>query len=134
MIRFNNLVLILFIIYLFLSFNSCTVENHKLFSNALSTSDSTYGYTPMNPLLIKNGDMNSSMESENYFLRRLTTVNNERLIFVRRGSFINPNGKVKQIMDEYTFVVENTKDTIRLYVNVYKKGIINVPMGLKYNP
>jgi hypothetical protein len=89
------------------------------------------------------------MDAEKYFLQHLTTSNDEKLIYVSRGSFSNPKynstgienrythqavGGGGPILDEYTFVVESKADTIKLYVNVYKSGIAKVPVGLKYNP
>lgn len=147
--RFDKTILGLAIIFIVSIFSSCVVSNPQLFSKVQPTTDSTYGYTPTNPLLIKNGDLGTSIQAENYFLKHLTTINNEKLIYVRRGSFRNPKynstgienrfthqavGGGGPVLDEYIFVVENRGDTIKLYVNVYKSGTISVPVGLKYNP
>ena len=149
--RIEQTILLLSVGLLLLTivFNGCVVSNPQLFSKAQPTTDTTYGYTADNPLLIKNGDMYSSMGAEKYFLQHLTTLNGERLLYVSRGSFSNPKyhstglenrythqaiGGGGPILDEYTFLVENRGDTIKLYVNVYKSGTISVPVGLKYNP
>lgn len=143
------LPVILGFLFLAFVFDSCVVSNPQFFTKVQPTTDSTYGYTANNPLLIKNGDMYSSMDAEKYFLQRLTTLKDERLLYVSRGSFSNPKfhstglenrythqaiGGGGPILDVYIFTVEGRGDTIQLYVNVYKSGTIAVPVGLKYNP
>jgi hypothetical protein len=41
------------------------------------------------------------------------------------------NGKLG-LLDEYIFLVSEKMDTIRIYVDIYNKGDLFIPKGLKY--
>jgi len=129
---------------------SCSVSNPKFFSGICTTQDPSYGYTPENPVTIKNGDLYKSIGSSYYYLSHLRTENGNKLMLVRRSSVENPNYRKPAVqlqnrytgrplsygtgplLDCYILVPENEKDTIKLYVNPYLKGEVRIPKGLKF--
>jgi hypothetical protein len=131
---------------LMLSLSACVVTTTQYFSRVKETTDSTYGYTIENPIMIKNGDLFSSNGAANYFLTRLSTLKGNYLINLRRETIRNPaytppdlssrmprtkgNGP---LLNVYYLVPNNEADTIRLYINPYLKGQVKVPVGLKFS-
>ena len=45
-----------------------------------------------------------------------------------------PVGGNLGLLDKYVFVTSNTKDTVKLFVDIYSKGELMVPIGLKFEP
>jgi hypothetical protein len=41
------------------------------------------------------------------------------------------NGKLG-LLDKYVFLTSSTKDTVTLFVDIYNKGDLMLPVGLKY--
>lgn len=128
---------------------SCQVFSQKDFSTLVSSNDSTYGYSNMNPLKMKKGDQQKSVEYSIKFLKGLRTLDNYKLNYKMRYSVADPkydrssvhltnrftgmplNGKL-WLLDEYIFLVSEKMDTIRIYVDIYNKGDLFIPKGLKY--
>ena len=128
---------------------SCQVFSQKDFSTLGSSKDSTYGYSNMNPLKMKKGDQQKSIEYSKKFLKGLRTIDNFKLNYLMRYSVDDPkynrssvhltnrftgmplNGKLG-LLDEYIFTVSEKMDTIRIYVDIYNKGDLLIPKGLKY--
>lgn len=115
----------------------------------LNSTDSTYGYSSVNPLKLKKGDMGKSLENSINFLQALKTLDGQSLNYYARSSIQNPTYKEPKInlsnratgapisgklgiLDKYIFVTSNSKDTIRLFVDIYNKGDLMIPVGLKY--
>lgn len=128
----------------------CAVSNPKFFSEIQSANDPSYGYSPGNPVTIKNANLYSSINSSYYYLSRLRTGKGNKLQLIQRYSVENPNYTKPAIpldntytgqplnygkgpmLDYYILKPENESDTIRLYINPYLKGEIKVPVGLKF--
>jgi hypothetical protein len=112
------------------------------FNKLTNSTDSTYGYSPYNPLKLKKGDPAGSIKNTREFLLGLKTNDGQELELLGRSSMGDPNFKEPKIMleklgkggilDRYTFLTSNTKDTIRLYVDIYHKEKLMVPVGLKF--
>jgi hypothetical protein len=112
------------------------------FAKLPSSTDSTYGYSAYNPLKLKNGDPGESIGASKKFLKGLKTENDQELIMLGRSGVKDPNFKVPSgifeslgkggILDKYQFLTYETKDTITLYIDIYRKGKLKVPLGLKY--
>ncbi len=129
---------------------SCVVSNSKFFANIIDTNDPSYGYTPENPITIKNANLNNSIRSSYYYLSRLRTEKGNKLQLIQRFSVINPNYEKPAIplknkytgqplsygtgplLDCYVLVPKNEIDTITLYINPYLKGKVKIPVGLKF--
>src|SRR5688572_14396680 len=113
------------------------------------STDSTYGYTAKNPLKMKKGNLEKSIGHSIDFLKGLRTEDNQKLELLQRFTISVPNyaapkaqltnrytgmplsGKVG-LLDEYNFVTSEKKDTVIIYVDVYNKGELKIPKGLKY--
>lgn len=96
-----------------------------------TTSDKTYGYSPSNG--VKVGEL--SPKNERRFLNGLLGPNGEELQYYRVGSccsFKTPNAMVGNVgmMDHYKVYWEGVKDTLSIYINMYDKGDLKIPVGL----
>lgn len=58
---------------------NCVVNNPKFFANTYQTDDPLYGYTPENPITIKNSDLNNSIGASYYYLSRIRTEKGNKL-------------------------------------------------------
>jgi hypothetical protein len=138
----------LYLIILTCTLSGCVISNEKYFSSIQLASDEAYGYTLMKPISIKNGDLKTSISTVNYFLQHLTTITDERLLYVNRFTVDNPSFKEPDIVlynrysgeqigagapfiDKYIFVSEVNRDTIILFTNPYQKSDLYIPLGLK---
>jgi hypothetical protein len=116
-----------------------SAQNFKKLAEA---TDSTYAYTANNPLKLKNGDPGESIVNTRNFIKVLKTKDDQDLVLLGRNSMPDPNFKPSPdflkdfgrggILDRYTFVTSATRDTIRLYVDIYHKEKLMIPLGLKY--
>ena len=113
------------------------------FSKLQQSSDSTYGYSAYNPLKLKKGDPVESIGNSKKFLNGLKSVSDQSLVILDRSGVVDPNYKEPPggileslgdggILDRYQLVTSTTKDTIILYVDIYHKGNLMIPIGLKY--
>ena len=97
------------------------------FSKIPKATDSTYGYTDTNPLKMKKGNPGRSIGYAYDFLSGLATPDDKDLKFVQRYAVENPkNKKVKselnhRQLDKYIFVTHQKKDTLTIYVDIYRK-------------
>jgi hypothetical protein len=128
---------------------SCQAFSQINFASLSLSEDSTYGYSNMNPLKMKKGNQQKSIEYSEKFLKGLITIDNHKLKYLMRYSIDDPkynhssvhltdrftgmplNGKLG-LLDEYIFLVSERMDTIRIYVDIYNKGNLFIPKGLKY--
>ena len=110
------------------------------FSKIPEATDSTYGYTDTNPLEMKKGNPGKSIGYSYDFLSGLATPDDKLLKFVQRSTVTNPKnekhavppGDKAQLLDRYIFVTHERKDTLIIYVDIYHKGDLRIPIGLKY--
>ncbi|MEX1239250.1 MAG: hypothetical protein WEB30_06020 [Cyclobacteriaceae bacterium] len=119
------------------------------FSRTAVSIDSTYGYTDTNPLRMKIGNVGKSIGYSYDFLHGLTTHDDQKLKFVQRTTVDNPNYKRSRTqltnpdtemslrpkgseLDRYIFFTSKEKDTVTIYVDVYRKGTLKIPIGLKF--
>ena len=121
-----------------------TSESHaqKTFSNLPVATDTTYGYTNTNPVKLKKGNPEKSILREMNYLSGLTTSDKQPLVLLSRTSVLNPGYKPPLIvdrtnrktglLDKYVFLTAATKDTITLFIDIYSKGALMLPAGLRY--
>ena len=143
----NSVLLVSFVLP-FLAINSYGQNN---FSKLLSTKDSSYGYTANNPLKLKKGNQENSITNSIIFLKGLKTLDDQTLALLFRVSTPDPNYKEPAIrlhnrftglpisgklgiLDKYVFLTSVKKDTITLFVDIYNKGGLMLPVGVKYDP
>ena len=95
-----------------------------------ATSPEGYGKTLLHP--IEAGtftDLNNILMNSMKFKNTFLWPDGEQLDMSRRGTARSETGG---ILDHYTIVHSNKKDTIQLYVNPYKMGEIYLPAGLAF--
>jgi hypothetical protein len=112
------------------------------------SADSTYGYTDKNPLKMKKGNQGKSIGYSVDFLKCLKTEDNQELQLIQRSTVKDPtyvktkaqltnrytgaplSGKLG-LLDKYYFVTSEKRDTITIYVDIYNRGELKIPKGLK---
>lgn len=127
----------LFAIVLLTLANISYGQNFKKLS---SSTDSTYGYSANNPLKTKDGTPGEGISYAKKFLNGLKTMDDQDLVLLGRNSMRDPNFKATRdfqlgdggVLDRYSFVTSVTKDTIRIYVDIYHREKLKLPVGLKY--
>ena len=113
------------------------------FSKLQQSTDSSYGYSANNPLKLRKGDPVGGVANSKKFLQGLRTEDGQELIIASRSGVNDPNYKEKPggiaanlgdggILDMYELVTSVTKTKIILYVDIYNKGGLMIPIGLKY--
>jgi hypothetical protein len=113
------------------------------FSKLKQSTDSSYGYSVNNPLKLRKGDPLGGVSNANKFLLGLQTADGQELTIVSRIGVNDPNYKEKPggiasnlgdggILDKYELLTSVTKTKIILYVDIYHKGGLMLPVGLKY--
>jgi hypothetical protein len=98
-----------------------------------TTTDATYGYEMSNPIKVGGASERSGPANERRFLNGLAGPNGEAIQYHRTGSccgFRTPNG-INNIgmLDRYKVYWEGCKDTATLFINMYDKGDLKVPVG-----
>jgi hypothetical protein len=129
----------------------CAISNSKFFNSIELSTDPTYGFTSKNPVTIKNTDLVNSINSCYYYLSRLRTIHDNKLLLIQRYSVRNPfykkpaiqfqnrytgrplNSGKGPLLDLYIMKPENEMDTIKIFINPYLKGPVKIPAGLKFD-
>lgn len=144
----NKSFILLFAVFICLANNSFGQQD---FTKLETSTDSAYGYSAMNPLKLKKGNQGKSIINSEKFLSGLKTEDNQSLTYLFRATVSNPTykeGKIRLtnrytgmpmsgklgLLDKYVFLTSNSKDTVRLFVDIYNKGTLMLPIGLKYEP
>lgn len=100
------------------------------------SSDKSYGFTESNPIKVGGRSESMGPKNERRFLSALKGPNGEIVRFYREGScclFETPNVEkgMKGLLDTYKVYWENmTDDTLRIYINMYDKDSLMIPVGL----
>ena len=147
-----NLIIFKPLYFLFvvtLVFSSQYSYGQKDFTKLTNSTDSSFGYSSGNPLKLKKGNQGKRIGNFYKFLAGLKTIDNQNLTLlfwssVKDPTYNKPAIKINNrqtgmpiggklgILDKYVFLTSITKDTITLFVDIYNKGSLWVPMGLKY--
>lgn len=99
-----------------------------------SAADSTYGYTSKNPVCVGGISDERALAPTKHYLNALLGPNGEEIKAFRYGSccgFKTPNGMINNtgLLDHYGVYWEGS-DTISIYINIYDKGNLFIPLGL----
>ncbi len=116
---------------LLLIFSACSVQNERYFSNFENATDSDYGFTIENPILIKNGNLKNSLKSADYFLSKLEMKDGKSLEISEQKSYPNPNGE-NQLFAYTLKTQEPQPTTLQIFINPYEKGEIKIPKGVRW--
>lgn len=97
--------------------------------------DKKYGYDPDYPVNIFFQNTNSETLNETRFLNALAGPSGEKITYTRLETCCPFPTKRSNMgagfLNVYELKWEGQKKPIRLYLNVYEKGILMVPMGLR---
>ena len=143
----THIPIFLFLGTLFLFTNAS--YGQKEFSKLVNSTDTSYGYTAQNALRLKKGNQEMSMAYSYNFLSGLKTQDNQTLTLLFRATVNDPNFKQSAIkinnrftgmpisgklglLDKYVFLTSNTKDSVKVFIDIYNKGTLMLPIGLKY--
>jgi hypothetical protein len=100
-----------------------------------TTTDETYGYKESNAVKVGGANESSGPLNERRFLNGLSGPNGETVEYYRQGSccpFKSPNGFMGSgLLDKYKVFYRGSKDTMTIYINMYDKGDLFVPVGFK---
>ncbi len=96
--------------------------------------DSSYAYTRLNPVHVGGVKDNTGPIDEKKYLNGLLGPHGEELTYYRAGSccpFKTPNGFIDNtgMLDRY-IVTWDEGDTLSIYINMYDKGDLKIPVGL----
>jgi hypothetical protein len=99
-----------------------------------TTEDKTYGYEKSNPVKVGGIKEASGPMNERRYLNGLAGPAGEEIEYYRAGSccgFKTANGGMGYgMLDIYMVYWKGSKDTLRLFINMYDEGDLKVPVGL----
>lgn len=97
--------------------------------------DKKYGYDPDYPVNIFFQNTNSETLNETRFLNALAGPNGEKITYTRLETCCPFPTKRSNMgagfLNVYELKWEGQKKPVKLYLNIYEKGILMVPMGLR---
>jgi hypothetical protein len=136
------------ILLLFLSCNSKQKQLEKAllekegpveldyFHVTVQSLDKSYGFSESNPIKVGGYSESTGPKNERRFLSALKGPNGETVRFYREGSccfFETPNVEkgMRGLLDTYKVYWEDmTGDTLQIYINMYDKDSLMIPVGL----
>ena len=97
--------------------------------------DKSYGYKKENPVKVGGSSESSGPLNERRYLNALLGPNGEKVFYYRAGSccpFKTPNGLIDNtgMLDQYRVSWSGSKDTLNIFINMYDKGDLKIPVGL----
>ena len=100
-----------------------------------TTADKSYGYDKSNPIKVGGSKESSGPRNERRFLNAMLGPNGEEVKYFRAGSccaFKTPNALMDNtgMLDRYRLTWTGSSDTLSIYLNMYDKGDLMVPVGL----
>lgn len=99
------------------------------------TNDPKYGYDPDYPINVFYKNSKDENLNAHRFLRALAGPKGETITFTKVESCCPFPSKRTDIgagfLDVYELTWENQKKPIRLYLNIYEKGLLKIPVGLR---
>lgn len=97
--------------------------------------DISYAFSESNPVKVGGVKESNGPLFERMYLNALLGPNGEKIKYFRVGSccaFKTPNGFLDDtgLLDLYKVYWEGSKDTLSIYINMYDKGDLKIPVGL----
>lgn len=110
------------------------LKKNNTFAITLFSSDKKYGYDPDYPINIFFQNTNNEALNETRFLNALAGPNGEKITYTRLETCCPFPTKRSNMgagfLNVYDLKWEGQKKPVKLYLNIYEKGILMVPMGL----
>lgn len=111
-----------------------TLTKNNTFAITLFSKDKKYGYNPDYPINIFYRNTKDEALNELRFLNALAGPNGEKITYTRLETCCPFPTKRSDMgagfLNVYELKWEGQKKPITLYLNIYEKGILMVPMGL----
>ncbi|MDX6183749.1 2-dehydro-3-deoxyphosphooctonate aldolase [Flavobacterium sp. Fl-77] len=111
------------------------LKKDNTFAITLFSKDKKYGYDPDYPVNIFYQNTRDEALNENRFLNALAGPNGEKITYTRLETCCPFPTKRSDMgagfLNVYELKWEGQKKPVTLYLNVYEKGILMVPMGLR---
>ncbi len=111
------------------------LTKNNTFSITQFAKDKKYGYDPDYPVNIFFQNTNNEALNEVRFLNALAGPNGEKITFHRLETCCPFPTKRSNMgagfLNVYELTWEGQKKPVKLYLNIYEKGILMVPMGLR---
>ncbi|MFD1605802.1 2-dehydro-3-deoxyphosphooctonate aldolase [Flavobacterium artemisiae] len=110
------------------------LKKNNTFAITLFSSDKKYGYDPDYPINIFFQNTNNEALNETRFLNALAGPNGEKITYTRLETCCPFPTKRSSMgagfLNVYDLKWEGQKKPVKLYLNIYEKGILMVPIGL----
>ncbi|RED26669.1 hypothetical protein BD847_0591 [Flavobacterium cutihirudinis] len=110
------------------------LKKEDMFAITLFSKDKKYGYDPDYPVNLFFRNTRDEALNETRFLNALTGPNGEKIKYKRLETCCPFPTKRSDMgagfLNVYELTWEGQKKPITLYLNIYEKGILMVPMGL----
>ena len=110
------------------------LNKNNTFTITLFSSDKKYGYDPDYPVNIFYQNTRNEALNESRFLNALAGPNGEKITFTRLETCCSFQTKRSDMgagfLNVYELKWDGQKKPVKLYLNIYEKGILMVPMGL----
>jgi len=108
--------------------------NADMYLLETNSTDDSYGYTSDNPINVGGIHEGDGPINERRFLNALLGPNGEPVSYYRAGSccaFKTPNGMINNtgMLDIYKITWEGCPKTFDIYINMYDKGDLLIPVG-----
>jgi hypothetical protein len=108
--------------------------NNTTFKISEYSQDKKYGYDSEYPINVFYGNTKNETINEERFLNALAGPKGEKISYSKVESCCPFSTKRSEMgagfLDVYELKWEGQKNPIKLYINIYEKGILMVPMGL----
>lgn len=110
------------------------LKKNNTFIITLFSNDKKYGYDPDYPINIFYRNTNDETVNETRFLNALAGPNGEKITYTKLETCCPFPTKRSNMgagfLNVYELKWEGQKKPVKLYLNIYEKGILMVPMGL----
>jgi len=107
--------------------------DHSTFLLTEISTDTTYGYSPENPIEVGGIKADEGPLNERRFLNALAGPNGEEVSYYRAGSCCpikSKNGFMgRAMLDNYRVTWTGATDTVSIYINMYDYGVLKAPAG-----
>ena len=108
--------------------------NDNQFRLVEKANEKSYAYDKSNPVKVGGSKENNGQKNERRFLNALRGPKGEEVRYVKAGSccqFKTTNATAGAgKLDRYKIFWYGSKDTLSIYINMYDKGPLKIPMGL----
>lgn len=112
---------------------SAVFLNEETYLLTIQSEDSAYGFTASNPIKVGGYNEESGPRNQRRFMNALLGPGGETVFYARDSSccgFETPNGILGMgMLDVYNVTWQGSQDTLQVYINMYDKGELKIPVG-----